>query len=427
MLLRLDLTNFGAFRDRVSLTLDATVQSDAEVRAVPLAPRTPVLALVYGANASGKTTLLDGLARLVLAVRDSHRFWDPAGGTTANPFLLQSKPEVGPSEWLVRFASTDDSGVPGVFEYDVAMDRQAVRREILRFRSAATGRWRAVFKRTGQLVHSSSQSLKVLAPRLRTNALLLSLAAQENESTTHPAWVWFATQVTLTRDLTSPAARVRAMDRLATSEEMSIARQILQVADLGVTDVRGIPFTASDRARVQDLNRRLTEVLPGASFAAPDGEFKELEFAHTGAEGRQYWMAEDQESEGTRTYLVAGVIAAKALATGGLLVIDELDRSLHPTLVESIVTSFRSRVSNPRGAQLLASTHDTHLFGRSSIDPLSRHEVWFTEKSPEGVASLYRLADFEGVRPGIDQEHRYLAGRFGAVPSPGPIVWGAHG
>lgn len=418
MLLRLELENFGAFRDRVVLNLEAPARSDAEVREVPLAPRTPVLALVYGPNASGKTTLLDGFAQLALAVRDSHRLWDPEGGTNAKPFRLREDPDAAPSQWRVSFARVDAAGAPGIFEYDVAMGREAVRREVLRFRSAETGRWRTVYRRIDQVVSSAPASIKALTPRLRPNALLLSLGAQENEETTRAPWEWFTGQIHLARDLSSPTLRSRALEQLDAEDEMTIARSLLPTADLGVEDVRGVPLTASDRDRLRDMSRRLTEAVPGLAVAVPDGEIKELEFAHSGEGGRRYWLPESEESEGTRTFLVAGVMARQVLASGGVFVIDELDRSLHPTLVEAIVDSFRSRVTNPLGAQLLATTHDTHLFGRSSLNPLSRHEVWFTDKTAEGVASLYRLADFGGVRPEVDQEHRYLVGRFGAVPTP---------
>lgn len=417
MLLRLELENVGAFKQRAVMRLDAPATTDAEVREVPLAPRTPVVALVYGANASGKTTLLDGLARLVHAVRYSHRRWDPAGGTNANPFLLREEPKDIPSQWRVQFSAVQD-GVAGIYDYELAMDLSAVRVERLRFKSSGTGRWRQVFNRLEQVVRSTHPGISALTPRLRANSLMLSLAAQENVPSVIGAWDWLAKQVHLARNLSSDDMQAYTLDRLISSSELPIVRRLAARADLGIADVRGVPLTTADRDEYFELSKRLAEVLPNLSLTGPTGEFRELQFAHLGESGAQYWLSQVRESEGTQAFLTAGLLAAKALADGGVLVIDELDGSLHPSLVEAIVEVFRSPESNPHNAQLVASTHDTHLFGRNSLTPLSRHEVWFTEKARDGSAQLFRLSDFRDVRPDVDQEHHYLAGRYGAVPTP---------
>jgi uncharacterized protein len=423
MLLRLELENVGAFQQRVILSLDAPATTDADVRDVPFTPRVPVVALVYGANASGKTTLLDGLARLVHAVRYSHRQWDPNGGTNANPFLLCEDPMGKPSEWRVQFSASDDAGVAGIYEYELSMDPSRVRGERLRFKSSRTGRWRQIYSRMDEVVQSPQPSIRALTPRLRSNALLLSLARQENVPSASRAWDWLANQVQLARNLSSDDMREYTLDRLVSSAELPIVRQLAARADLGISDVRGVPLTAADRDEFIQLSRRLAEVMPNLSAVGTTGEFRELEFAHSGAGGARYWLSQFRESVGTQAFLAAGLLAAKALATGGVLVIDELDGSLHPSLVEAVVDAFRSTESNPLGAQLIASSHDTHLFGRNSLSPLSRHEVWFTEKGLAGSAQLFRLSDFRDVRSDVDQEHHYLAGRYGAVPTPDLSAW----
>ena len=111
----------------------------------------------------------------------------------------------------------------------------------------------------------------------------------------------------------------------------------------------------------------------------------------------------------------------RAIASGGVTLFDELDASLHPVLVESLVSLFRSPETNRTGAQLLATTHDTHLFGRNALMPLAKHEVWFTEKGWDGATHVLGLKTRPDVRPTVDQEARYLAGAFGAIPQPSPI------
>ncbi|MBY8853045.1 ATP-binding protein, partial [Saccharothrix sp. MB29] len=119
------------------------------------------------------------------------------------------------------------------------------------------------------------------------------------------------------------------------------------------------------------------------------------------------------ESEGTRTWfgLIGPVLTA--LRRGSLLLFDELDASLHPTLSAQLITLFKDPTTNPSGAQLVFTTHDTSL-----LNHLNRDEVWLTEKRGDGSTRLGALAEFAGerVRKSSNLENAYLHGRFGALP-----------
>jgi AAA15 family ATPase/GTPase len=119
------------------------------------------------------------------------------------------------------------------------------------------------------------------------------------------------------------------------------------------------------------------------------------------------------ESEGTRTWfqLIGPVLAA--LKSGDLLLFDELDASLHPTLSMQLIRLFHDPATNPKGAQLVFTSHDTSL-----LNHLNRDEVWLTEKTEGGMTRLGALAEFAGerVRRSQNIEKAYLHGRFGALP-----------
>jgi hypothetical protein len=103
------------------------------------------------------------------------------------------------------------------------------------------------------------------------------------------------------------------------------------------------------------------------------------------------------------------------------MVVDELDASLHTQACEALLALFASPKTNPKGAQLIATTHDTNLL-RSPL--LRRDQVWFTEKDGEGATHLYPLTDFR-TRKGDNLERGYLQGRYGAIPfagSPADII-----
>lgn len=176
------------------------------------------------------------------------------------------------------------------------------------------------------------------------------------------------------------------------------ALALLQLADLGIDDVvvddEDVAFggsavgetTVRTRRRVRLIHRTSTGKVP-------------LDFA--------------AESEGTRTWF--GVIGPvlSAVRSGSLLLFDELDASLHPTLSAELIRLFHDPGTNPRGAQLVFTSHDTSL-----LNHLNRDEVWLTEKDDNGVTHLGALAEFAGerVRRSQNLEKAYLHGRFGALP-----------
>jgi AAA15 family ATPase/GTPase len=127
-------------------------------------------------------------------------------------------------------------------------------------------------------------------------------------------------------------------------------------------------------------------------------------------------------SNGTLRFL--GVIGPflDALDRGDLLVVDELDCSMHPHLTYKLVEMFQSAEANPKGAQLIFATHDTNLMTPSLF---RRDEIWLTEKTAGGATELYSLADIKSkARKDDSFEKHYLAGRYGGVPSFGPALEG---
>jgi AAA15 family ATPase/GTPase len=122
------------------------------------------------------------------------------------------------------------------------------------------------------------------------------------------------------------------------------------------------------------------------------------------------------ESLGTLVWL--GLIGPilDALANGSVLVVDELESSLHPTLVTQLVRTFQNHRTNPNGAQLIFNSFEASLLGNSVDDRvLGRDQVWFTEKLFDGSTRLYPLTDLS-PRKAEAISSRYLDGRYGAIP-----------
>jgi uncharacterized protein len=185
------------------------------------------------------------------------------------------------------------------------------------------------------------------------------------------------------------------MGALTSDRKQALA--LLQLADLGIDDVlieEEVAFSSSDAT----LNRT-------------GSRFRERFLHRTAAGLAPLDLAE--ESEGSRTwYRLIGPLL-HALREGSLLLFDELDASLHPTLSSELIRLFQDPATNPVGAQLVFTSHDTSL-----LNHLNRDEVWLTEKSETGATRLGALSDFAGerVRRSQNLERAYLHGRFGALP-----------
>ena len=178
-------------------------------------------------------------------------------------------------------------------------------------------------------------------------------------------------------------------------------RQLLEAADFGIVDIKSVDDEQEHRGRMF----RRTRILLKHQTNDEDS-----------------WLDMEEESNGTKTLFRMAPSVFRALDSGGLLVVDELESSLHPLLGAVIVEMFNSPQKNPRNAQILFTTHDTNLLG-TTLDkpPLRRDQIWFVEKDKEGASNLFPLTDYK-PRKSENLERGYLQGRYGAIPFLGDIV-----
>jgi uncharacterized protein len=357
-------------------------------------PVQPVTA-IYGANASGKSNLLDGLAYMVSAVKDSYARWEPNGGVPRKPFRLDPTARAEPSHFVV------DLELDGVrYTYGFAVDDQVVREEWLY--SYPERKRRVIFERTdsdikfGSTVSARKSRASILEELTRPNALFLSLASQVNLAELIPVSEWFAENITMATpaDLWSTFGSWHTPNMVAeisTHSQPTFHKiiELLKFADVGISDLT------------------IVEVEGPVAFT------KELRFTHS-AYDDPFGLGD--ESAGTRAWLSMVLYALIIMDVGGTLVVDEIDSSLHPRLTARLLAMFPDKTTNPRLAQLVCTTHDTTLLSPIlGEQPLARDQVWFTEKNAAGETKLYPLSDFS-PRKGENTERRYLGGSYGAVP-----------
>lgn len=296
----------------------------------------------------------------------------------------------------------------------VELDRHAVSYEAL-FHYPEKKR-RRIFERTGTELKlqrglgNLSGTRELLTPR----TLALSAARRFDE----PLVSDFANDL-----LRAQALGLKAHDRRRSPGERRSTRSLFeqeldgQETLFGIEDVDG--SSLPDRAQALAL-LRLADlgiddvVVDDHDPSARSGRGRRLRLTHRAADG-SVPLDFAAESEGTRTWfrLIGPVLSA--LKDGSLVLIDELDASLHPTLSGELIRLFQDRATNPRHAQLIFTSHDTSL-----LNQLNRDEVWLTEKTASGASRLGALAEFAGerVRTSVSLEKAYLHGRFGALPDP---------
>ena len=134
------------------------------------------------------------------------------------------------------------------------------------------------------------------------------------------------------------------------------------------------------------------------------------------------WLPFSEESDGTKVLFWRAPLLLDALQSGGLIIVDELEASLHPLLVLRLVELFNDPAVNSKNAQLLFSTHDTNLLnGLTSNAPLRRDQIWLTEKNVDGATQIFPLTDYK-PRKAENLERGYLMGRYGAIPFLGELT-----
>jgi predicted ATPase len=399
VLIRFEATNFRSILDPVELSMVAVDRDRAEARPVAnLGGSLLPVAAVFGPNASGKSTVIAALTWIRDAVADSLRCWDD--GIPVEPCAFADGPD-RPSEFTV------ESVIAGVrFEYVVELDPEAVRYEGL-FHYPEKKR-RRIFERNGvELTLQRGLGNLSGTRRLLTNrTLALSIARRFDE----PLVAHFATHLlaiqTLRQHALSCPAVIGSTQRWfeeptgsgqsasADSADRAKALALLRLVDLTIEDVVVDEQDVVDpEHRHPRTQRRVRLVRRTAQGRVP------FDFA--------------SESAGTRRWFQLIGPMLTALRAGSVLLFDELDASLHPTLSRQLIRLFHDPATNPAGAQLIFTSHDTSL-----LNHLNRDEIWLTEKAADGATRLVALAEFAGerVRRSQNLENAYLHGRFGALP-----------
>jgi AAA15 family ATPase/GTPase len=429
MLIEFTVGNFRSFKEPVTFSMVAApiTAKDKEVDERNTFEtgglRLLKTAAVYGANASGKSNLvlaLDFMRDFVLNSSRESQSADPIG---VEPFRL----------------STETEDLPSTFEIVFLLEGQRIRYgfEVTRRRVVAEWLYRTPTSREAMLFRRDLEGIDVgasfkegrgIEQRTRDNALFLSVNAQFNGKTAEGILQWFR-RLDVRRRSYDEWSQHLTVTHLEKEEYKDQIIQLVKRLDLGINDIEleqtQLKFSdllASRKPQSQD-EEALIEAVRQLANVLGTQEQTEVRTMHHVFDRQQQragvrrFDLEKHESDGTKKLFALAGILVPALAEGTVMVIDELDARLHPLITWAIIGLFHNPETNPGNAQLIFTTHDTHLLDHKAF---RRDQIWFVEKDRYGATQLYSLAEFR-VRNDASYEKNYIEGRYGAVPFLGDL------
>lgn len=402
MIIEFSVANFLSFKDKVTFSMLANSSDGLNDNYIEVNNRKILkTSAIYGANASGKTNLFKILTIVISMLRNSN-YINVNSKLPIVPFNFDKDMAKKSSEFEIRFIA---SGVRYV--YGFIADTTNVYEEYLYY--YPNGRETKIFDRTNVNEYSFPQGderrLNDIATKNTPNKFFIATATNWNYEKTEIPYRFLTEDIGTFNNL----AALRDMslrEYLKDSKELKhFALEFLKKADFNIKDYKVLETDVPE-----DVLAAIPDFIKiGMNIPQKPKTFNAV-FKHT---GNDLELSYEEESMGTQIVFCFIPFIMDALNNKKVVIVDELDKSLHPYLVEMIVGMFNDPDINKSGAQLIFNTHDTNLL---KLNILRRDQIWFTEKDDSnGISDLYPLSDFS-VRKTENVEKGYMLGRYGAVP-----------
>lgn len=410
MLIEFSVKNFLSFKNKVTLSMkkgngDENLDNIISTNNVDLLKTTAI----YGANASGKSNILKAFTCAILMVRNSSLIPVGAKWNFIKPFLFDEVSKNKPSEFEFIFTvnnvkyryffSADANKI-----YDEALDAYYSQKPTNIFTRTKTNNYEFT---------NDKSKLESLATNNTENKLFLSTATTWNYDKTKDAYLWFASAID-TYDSFENIADKDLIEYSSGEENLKdFALKLLKEADILIKDMTvDYEEKEMDSTMVDMLVPPLART--GDKFKVKNVNIElEHEVLDDNNNKHTYKLNFTEESSGTRVLFAFAPFLKRAFEKTKVIVVDELERSMHPALVEFIVKLFNNKEINKANSQLIFTTHATNLL---NLELLRRDQIWFTEKNPDnGVSDLYPLDSFS-VRKDENIQKGYINGRYGAIP-----------
>ncbi|WP_298524253.1 ATP-binding protein [uncultured Porphyromonas sp.] len=423
MLLNFAVTNYRSIKERQVFSLMAVEglpHEESLIRSKYGIPILPV-ALLFGANASGKSNILRAFGMMRQMVLNSVRLNPDDTLDEYEPFLLDEESRNNSTEFEVEFLINEIDGRGQHYRYGFSFTDKIIIDEWL-YRKKGDGREIELFSRHEDKVRVNRKSFpegKDKENTLNSNRLFLSLIAQLNGVQSKQIISWFNRGTFVSTSQIKQYIKVISTllkDKEKLIEEkkglfIDMVLEFLSNIDMGITELSvkevsvALPKDTPEGLKKPSLKEEQTSLKVESTHNRYNRQGEII--------GKEVFNIEHNESEGTQKITELLGLIFTTIWSGRLLVIDELDAKLHPLLTRAIVQLFTNPKMNPLGAQLVFTTHDTNQL---HLDYVRRDEIWFTEKSPVEATELYSHIEFKDFDPSMDITEQYVNGRYGAIP-----------
>lgn len=421
MLISFNVQNFLSFMSGVSLSLECEPLTEHEDTNTIEVEQLKLLksAVIYGANASGKSNLLKAMGLMKNLILNSSKESNATEDIDVTPFRLSTITEKSPTVFEIEFIQSDQW-----YRYGFSLDSTKIHEEWL-YLKRLDGKNKEIelFSRNEEKIEIPKKNDfyhegSGLEDKTRHNALFISVVANFNGTISQKIQQWFE-NFSFMSGVTNNTMRHTSKMLEEQSQKQKIIK-LLQAADVGIEDLIvekiEIDNTLFRNLIIKDLlnnsrtNIRTSDVVFSSRIKYDENESEV---------GYEMFNVNESESEGTKKFLaLAGPIIEK-LENGGVLVIDELDAKMHPHMTKKIVELFNSYDTNKSNSQLIYATHDvTNLSNKL----FRRDQIWFVEKDQRGSSHLFSLADFRDedkkrIRKDATYAKDYMLGKYGAIPN----------
>ena len=394
MLIRFSFKNFKSFKNENCLDMEATSLKEHEYNVAKTDNGEYLkVSAIYGANASGKTNVLqafDYMKKRILVSDDSKKN-SPIDEENIYSFMINNDPIALEVEILAKNNK--------IYKYGFEVLKDEIISEWLF--EKRVNKFYAIFERENNNVSMKPNKISELV-NIDERTLFLNIYSKidRNNEDFSNVYDWFVNSTYL--DLGNPNFERFINNRVSLKilSDENYKKELLKFIKTFDSGIEGIKTTPDSIEAVKSNNGII-----------------DIEVIHKGENGELKALPFYLESNGTRKMFHLFDFFMDALKNGMVLFVDELDAKLHPLLTRYIINLFHNPETNIGNGQLIYSTHDTVNLNK---DTFRRDEIWFAEKNKDGISTIYSLSDYKindtKVRNDATYNKDYLSGRYGAIP-----------
>ena len=400
MLIRFSFKNFKSFKNENCLDMEATSLKEHEYNVAKTENGEYLkVSAIYGANASGKTNVLqafDYMKKRILVSDDSKKN-SPIDEENVYSFMINNDPIALEVEILAKNNK--------IYKYGFELVKDNIISEWLY--EKRVNKFYSIFEREKNNVKNIRNNKITMLANIDERTLFLNIYSKidRNNEDFSSVYDWFVNSTYL--DLGNPNFERFINNRVSLKilSDENYKKELLKFIKTFDSGIEGIKTTPDSIEAVKSNNGII-----------------DIEVIHRGENGELKALPFYLESNGTRKMFHLFDFFMDALKNGMVLFVDELDAKLHPLLTRYIINLFHNSDTNKGNGQLIYSTHDTVNLNKETF---RRDEIWFAEKDKDGISEIYALSDYileddknagKKVRNDATYNKDYLTGRYGAIP-----------